>query len=71
MNTPNDINVGISTAKEGIYADVIRRYADNSTSTKISLESGRLKLYAGNGVSPKVKNGGVGINKFKWWNINI
>ena len=55
-------------------ADVIRRYTDNSTNTKISLESGRLKLFAGNGVTPKVNiNGGVGIStKFKCnWNINI
>ena len=51
------------TAKDGVYADVIRRYTDNSTNTKITLESGRLKLFAGNGVTPKVNiNGGVGIN---------
>jgi hypothetical protein len=62
-DTTNDINVGILTSKSGVYADVIRRYTDNSTNTKITLESGRLKLFAGNGVTPKVNiNGGVGIN---------
>lgn len=62
-DTTNNINVGILTAKSGVYADTIRRYTDNSTNTKITLESGRLKLFAGNGVTPKVNiNGGVGIN---------
>ena len=67
-DTNNDINVGILSAKGGIFADVIRRHSDNSTSTKITLESGRLKLFAGNGVTPKVNiNGGVGIST----NLNV
>ena len=67
-NTTNDINVGISSAKDGVNADVIRRYTDGGTSTKITLESGRLKFFAGNGVSPKINvNGGVGIST----NLNV
>jgi hypothetical protein len=62
-DTTNDINVGILTSKSGVYVDAIRRYTDNSTNTKITLESGRLKLFAGNGTTPKINiNGGVGIN---------
>lgn len=67
-DTTNNINVGILTSKTGIYADVIRRYSDSSTNTKITLESGRLKLFAGNGVTPKINiNGGVGIST----NLNV
>ena len=67
-NTTNNINVGISSAKDGVNADVIRRYTDGGTSTKITLESGRLKFFAGNGVSPKINvNGGVGIST----NLNV
>lgn len=67
-DTTNNINVGILTAKTGVYADVIRRYSDSSTNTKITLESGRLKLFAGNGVTPKINiNGGVGIST----NLNV
>ena len=61
--------VGLSTftgdikARSDLYVDTIRRYTDNSTNTKITLESGRVKLFAGNGTTPKINiNGGVGIN---------
>jgi len=61
--TSNGITVGILTATSNVYADSIRRNTDNSTNTKIALDAGSLKLYAGNGVTPKVRiNGGVGIN---------
>jgi hypothetical protein len=51
-----------------VYVDTIRRSTDNSTNTKIVLDAGSLKLYAGNGVSPKLTlNGGVGINT----NLNV
>lgn len=61
--------VGLSTftgdikARSDLYVDTIRRYTDNSTNTKITLESGRVKIFAGNGTSPRINvNGGVGIN---------
>jgi hypothetical protein len=61
-STTNSVTVGIMSATNSVYTDSIRRYTDNSTNTKISLESGRVKIYAGNGVVPKVNiNGGVGI----------
>lgn len=62
-STTNSVTVGILSATNSVYADTIRRQTDNSTNTKIALDAGSLKLYAGNGVSPKVTiNGGVGIN---------
>jgi len=61
--TTNNVSVGILTASSGIYVDTIRRRTDNSTNTKITLGSGNIKLFAGNGVTPKISiNGGVGIN---------
>ena len=67
-STSNSVTVGILSATGSVYADTIRRQTDNSTNTKISLDAGSLKLYAGNGVSPKVTvNGGVGINT----NLNV
>lgn len=61
--TSNGITVGILTVTSNVYADSIRRNTDNSTNTKIALDAGSLKLYAGNGVTPKVRiNSGVGIN---------
>jgi hypothetical protein len=66
--TANSVTVGILSATNSVYADTIRRRTDNSTNTKISLDAGSLKFYAGNGVSPKVTvNGGVGINT----NLNV
>jgi hypothetical protein len=66
--TSNNISVGILTATGNVYTDVIRRNTDNSTNTKIALDSGSLKLYAGNGISPKVTvNSSVGINT----NLNV
>lgn len=67
-STTNNISVGILTASGDVYTDNIRRYTDNSTNTKIALESGRVKIFAGNGVTPKINvNGGVGINT----NLNV
>ena len=61
-STTNSVTVGIMSATNSVYTDSIRRYTDNSTNTKIALESGRVKIYAGNGVTPKINvNGGVGI----------
>jgi hypothetical protein len=60
--TNNNISVGILTATGSLYVDTIRRRTDNSTNTKIAFDAGSLKLYAGNGTTPKVSiNGGVGI----------
>ena len=62
-STTNSVTVGILSASNSVYTDTIRRETDNSTNTKIALDAGSLKLYAGNGVSPRVTiNGGVGIN---------
>lgn len=62
-DTTNNINVGILTAKSGIYVDTIRRYTDNSTNTKITLDQKKVRIFAGNGTTPKVNiNNGVGIN---------
>jgi len=66
--TSNGITVGILTATSDVYTNSIRRNTDNRTNTKIALDAGSLKLYAGNGVTPKVRiNGGVGITT----NLNI
>jgi hypothetical protein len=66
--TTNSVTVGILSATNSVYTDTIRRKTDNSTNTKISLDSGSLKFYASNGVSPKVTvNGSVGINT----NLNV
>lgn len=62
-STNNNVQVGILTAIGNVYTDVIRRYSSNSTDTKIALDAGSLKLYAGNGVTPKIRvNGSVGIS---------
>jgi len=67
-STGNNIQVGILTATGDLYVDNIRRNTDNSSNTKITLDAGQLKLYAGNGVTPKVRiNGGVEIST----NLNI
>ena len=67
-STTNSVTVGIISATNSVYTDTIRRKTDNSTNTKISLDAGSLKLYAGNGVSPRVTvNGSVGINT----NLNV
>ena len=66
--TTNNVQVGILTASGDLYVDVIRRNTNNSTNTKIALDAGSLKFYAGNGVAPKVTvNGSVGINT----NLNV
>jgi Chaperone of endosialidase len=55
--------VGDAKISNDVYVDIIRRNTDNSTNTKIALDAGSLKLYAGNGITPRVTiNGGVGIN---------
>jgi hypothetical protein len=60
--------VGDVKISNDVYVNTIRRGTDNSTNTKIVLDAGSLKLYAGNGVSPKLTlNGGVGINT----NLNV
>jgi hypothetical protein len=60
--------VGDIRTSNDAYVDTIRRSTDNSTNTKIVLDPGSLKLYAGNGVSPKLTlNGVVGINT----NLNV
>lgn len=61
-STTNNISVGILTASGDVYTNTIRRYTNDSTNTKIALESGRVKIFAGNGVTPKINiNSGVGI----------
>jgi len=67
IGTTNPISalhvIGDTRISNDIYVDTIRRNTDNSTNTKIALDAGSLKLYAGNGVTPRVTiNGGVGIN---------
>jgi len=60
-STTNNVTVGILSATS-VYTDTIRRKTNNSTNTKIALDAGSIKIYAGNGVTPKVRvNGGVGI----------
>jgi hypothetical protein len=60
--------IGDTRISNDIYVDTIRRNTDNSTNTKIALDAGSLKLYAGNGVTPKLTiNGLVGINT----NVNV
>jgi len=60
-STSNNVTVGILSATS-VYTDTIRRKTNNSTNTKIALDAGSIKIYAGNGVTPKVRvNGGVGI----------
>ena len=62
-NTAAPIQVGELTSLGDLYTDTIRRYTNNSTTTKIALESNSLRLFAGNGVTPKIRiNGNVGIN---------
>lgn len=54
--------VGVSTFNNDIYVDQIRRATDNSTNTKIQLNAGQIKLFAGNGTTAKISlNGTVAI----------
>ena len=54
--------VGVSTFNDDIYVDQIRRKTDNSTNTKIQLNAGQMKLFAGNGTTAKISlNGTVAI----------
>jgi len=54
--------VGVSTFNNDIYVDQIRRLTDNSTNTKIQLNAGQMKLFAGNGTTAKISlNGTVAI----------
>lgn len=54
--------VGVSTFNNDIYVDQIRRKTDNSTNTKIQLNAGQMKLFAGNGTTAKISlNGTVAI----------
>jgi len=53
---------GVSTFNNDIYVNQIRRRTDNSTNTKIQLNAGQIKLFAGNGTTPKLSlNGTVAI----------
>ena len=53
---------GVSTFNNDIYVNTIRRRTDNSTNTKIQLNAGQIKLFAGNGSTPKLSlNGTVAI----------
>ena len=54
--------VGVATFGNDIYVDQIRRRTDNSTNTKIQLNAGQMKLFAGNGTTAKISlNGSVAI----------
>ena len=65
----NDLTVeGKLNAPGDLYTDTIRRYTDNSTSTKISLESDKMRFFVTNGVTPKLSiQNGVTVNS----NLNV
>ena len=60
----NDLTVdGGLNATGDLYTDTIRRYTDNSTSTKIALESDKMRFFVTNGVTPKLSiQNGVTVN---------
>ena len=60
----NDLTVEGGTKASGdLYTDTIRRYTDNSTSTKIALESDKMRFFVTNGVTPKLSiQNGVTVN---------
>ena len=59
--------VGVSTINGDLHVDQIRRSTDNSANTKIQLNAGQIKLFAGNGTTPKINlNGTVGINTYMY-----
>ena len=65
----NDLTVeGGINASGDLYTDTIRRYTDNSTSTKIALESDKMRFFVTNGVTPKLSiQNGVTVNS----NLNV
>jgi len=65
----NDLTVdGGLNATGDLYTDIIRRYTDNSTSTKIALESDKMRFFVTNGVTPKLSiQNGVTVNS----NLNV
>ena len=65
----NDLTVeGGTNATGDLYTDTIRRYTDNSTSTKIALESDKMRFFVTNGVTPKLSiQSGVTVNS----NLNV
>ena len=65
----NDLTVeGKLNAPGDLYTDTIRRYTDNNTSTKIALESDKMRFFVTNGVTPKLSiQSGVIVNT----NLNV
>ena len=65
----NDLTVeGKLNAPGDLYTDTIRRYTDNNTSTKIALESDKMRFFVTNGVTPKLSiQSGVTVNT----NLNV
>ena len=65
----NDLTVeGKINAPGDLYTDTIRRYTDNNTSTKIALESDKMRFFVTNGVTPKLSiQSGVIVNT----NLNV
>ena len=65
----NDLTVeGKINAPGDLYTDTIRRYTDNNTSTKIALESDKMRFFVTNGVTPKLSiQSGVTVNT----NLNV
>ena len=65
----NDLTVeGKLNAPGDLYTDTIRRYTDNNTSTKIALESDKMRFFVTNGVTPKLSiQNGVTVNS----NLNV
>ena len=65
----NDLTVkGKLNAPGDLYTDTIRRYTNNNTSTKIALESDKMRFFVTNGVTPKLSiQSGVTVNT----NLNV
>lgn len=60
--TTSGIQVGDLRSTQSVYTDIIRRQTDNSSTTKISLETNSIRLFAGHGTTPKIRiNGNVNI----------
>lgn len=60
--TTSGIQVGDLRSTEAVYTDIIRRQTDNSSTTKITLETNSIRLFAGHGTTPKIRiNGNVNI----------
>ena len=60
--TTSGIQVGDLRTTQAVYTDIIRRQTDNSSTTRISLETNSIRLFAGHGTTPKIRiNGNVNI----------